>query len=116
VLDEPWFKKFLRFIETEIRRSLKDFGEIRDYDLEREVESWFEYKLRHYGAPDGMLFKYNKRWVEILVDGSGDYRSLLEFLEDEFGSIENWLMERVVKGYKVVRKTKMGWVYFTVEE
>lgn len=35
----------------------------------------------------------------MVENGSGDYRTLVEFLEDEFGSLVNWLREQVFSGY-----------------
>jgi hypothetical protein len=102
VLDEKQFKQFLRLIEKSIRDLARDFSKL---DIERHVirkiNWWWEEILGEYGVKDGMLFKYNLRWIEILPDGSGDYRTLVEFLEDEFGSLVNWLRERVLSGYVV---------------
>jgi len=105
VLNEVWFKRvFLRMIESDIRYMGKDGGRIRFENIVRSINLWWEYglrRLKEYGVGDGVLFNYNGRWVEILTDGSGDYRSLLEFLEDEYGSLVNWIREEVLKGYIV---------------
>lgn len=99
VLDEPIFKRFLRMVERHVRG-----GAARKMwldDIIYKIDWVWNDVLKSYGVKDGMIFKYNKRWIEILEDGSGDYRSLVEFLEDEFGSLENWLRERVFKGYTI---------------
>jgi hypothetical protein len=101
MLDATRFKKFLSLIERDIRYMGKDWDKIRFDFIVGQMNSWWEYILRKYGVSGGMLFEYNNMWVEILADGSGDYRTLLEFLEDAFGGIENWLSERVFKGYVV---------------
>jgi hypothetical protein len=97
VLDEKQFQRFLRLIEKSIRDSVEGWKRIYiDYHVLRHIDRWWEEVV---GKHHGMIFKYNNRWIEIISGGSGDYRTLVEFLEDEFGSLVDWLRERVLKGY-----------------
>jgi hypothetical protein len=99
VLDGKQFKQFLSLIERDIRDAVEGWRKIYiEYHVLRHIDRWWEMVV---GKHDGMIFKYNNRWIEIMPDGSGDYRTLVEFLEDEFGSLVNWLRERVLSGYFV---------------
>jgi len=114
VLDEPRFNRVLRKVVSNvrrylIRRNLRDlrsmrldrFAKLVNDELRYSLGELFYYDLDEM---DGILFEYNKRWIEILKDGHGDYPTFFDFLEEEFGSIENWLRDHVFRGSRDVQR------------
>ena len=90
VIDEIRFKRFMKRIKKGVWRDIEGLSRVRLDRIKNYVNFHFDYF--DYKA-DGILFEYDKKWIEILKDGSGDYHTFFDFLEDEFGGIENWLME-----------------------
>jgi uncharacterized membrane protein len=82
VIDEPRFKRVLRRVEKSVRESLEGWRRIPWDRLVYYVNHHLDNALFVYGyyKMDGVLFEYNKRWIEILKNGHGDYPTFFDFL------------------------------------
>jgi len=105
VMDEKRFMRFLKRIEKRVRESIEGLSRLRLDRLKYIVNRHFDLTVMNFGhyEVDGVLFEYNKRWIEILKDGRGDYGTFYDFLEDEFEDIHNWLTERVAPDWVIQR-------------